>query len=144
MKYTSEQINAMTRWEWCENMAEELNNAGFREKRFREYDKYGKPQYDYLPYEMLDEKTFILGAVCGTEEIEHLKSIGLLNNGRCPMCGEPIRGKPGRFTDGYNPSMHFQICQKCVAKGNRSSNSGKGCALFILIAIIVLIYILIS
>ena len=69
------------------------------------------------------------------KEIEYLKSIGLLNNDRCPLCGSSIHGNPGRFTDGYNSSLHFQICQNCVSNGRRMSDNpaNKGCIIAILL-----------
>lgn len=133
MKYTSEQINSMSWLEWCETMAEELNSAGFKARGYN--TTLGRWQDNYEPYRVADEpKLFILGTVDGSEEIDYLKSIGLLNNGRCPMCGNPINGKPGRFTSGYDHSMHFQICQNCVNRGKRgqqvmgiNTSGGSGC-----------------
>jgi len=132
MKYTSEQINSMSWKEWCETMAAELNDAGFKARGYNE--KTGRWQDNYVPYTAGDPQTFILGAVDGKEEIDYLKSIGLLNNGRCPNCGNSIIGNPGRFTSGYNQSVHFQICQSCVNRGKRmqqafgiKTSSGSGC-----------------
>lgn len=128
MKYTSEQINQMSWEEWCKTMAKELNDAGFKARGFGgEYVLYGT--YGIHP------DTFILGEVGRTKEIEYLKSIGLLNNDRCPLCGSSIHGNPGRFTDGYNPSLHFQICQNCVSNGRRMSDNpaNKGCMIAILL-----------
>lgn len=85
----------------------------------------------------------ILGTVDGAPEYEHLKKVGLLNNGRCPMCGEPIYGNPGRFTSGCDYNAHFQICQNCVNKGRRTSvnpANRQGC----IIALLFLPYYLIK
>lgn len=60
-----------------------------------------------------------MGVLRDVNALEYLKSIGLINNGRCPMCGNSIDGNPGRFTSGYN--FHFQICQNCACHGKRAS-----------------------
>lgn len=128
MKYTKSEIRKMSWHEWNETMAKELNEAGFKAKGFNK--ETGKWEKDYEPYKAYaeDPETFILGVVSGAKEINYLKSIGLLSNGRCPMCGKNIE-VPGRFTSGYDPNCHFQICQSCVNKEqgvsiNPSNNTG--------------------
>ena len=76
----------MSWYEWNETMEKELNEAGFKAKGFNK--ETGKWEKDYEPYkaDAEDPETFILGVVSGAKEINYLKSIGLLNNGRCPMC----------------------------------------------------------
>ena len=120
MKYTSSQINAMSWKEWTETMAKELNDAGFRTNGVKILDD-GTLEKGLVPFSVNGEpKYFLLGSVDKAEEIEYLKSLGLLNNGRCPMCGEKIIGNPGRFTSGYDSNYHFQVCQNCVRNGNRT------------------------
>lgn len=135
MKYTSSQINAMSWNEWNEAMAKELNEAGFRHYGIHiEEDRSLKKCL--VPYKAGDDpKVFLLGTVEKAEEIDYLKSIGLLNNGRCPMCGKEIIGSPGRFTSGYDPNYHFQVCQNCVQHGRRTSvnpANNQGCMLALL------------
>ena len=116
MKYSTSQICQMTWQEWNETMAKELNYAGFKARGFNE--QIGRWLDNYTKYEAgSDPDTFILGEVSGTREIDYLKRLGLLNNGRCPMCGRPIYGNPARFTSGFDPTMNFQICQSCCEKG---------------------------
>ena len=134
MKYTSEQLRQLTLKEWTEAMAEELNKAGFLARGFNQ--NTGRFEKNQEPYKIYDEATpssFILGAVDSAPEIEHLKSVGLLNNGRCPMCGKPFLEMPGRFTSGFDSNIHFQICQNCVKnKGrNNSEQPTKGSNLFL-------------
>ena len=121
MKYTSQQINCLSWQEWNELMAKELNNAGFK-SRWGDYDADDEPSL------------FIHGM--GEKEVAYLKELGLLNNGRCPQCGNVITGNPGRFTSGYNPNLHFQICQNCVSRGKRTSvnpaNNAGGCMVALL------------
>ncbi|MDE6278033.1 MAG: hypothetical protein K2M06_07995 [Muribaculaceae bacterium] len=120
MKYTSGQVKAMTWHEWNEAMADALNKAGFRTKDFNE--KLGRWESNKALYKADPNypKHFLV-TVEDPKEVEYLKSVGLLNNGRCPMCGNPIIGAPGRFTSGLDSDYHFQICQNCCNRGRRSS-----------------------
>ena len=121
--------------EWNEAMANELNKKGFKAKEFNSsehrWTKTG--QYDAGN----DPKLFVLGTIEDSEAISYLKDIGLLNNGRCPICGGRINGNPGRFTSGYDQNYHFQICQNCVKSrgGMRKSapSSGSGCIIALLL-----------
>ena len=129
MKYSSQQINNMSWQEWNEVMADELNKAGFVSRPGTQWEH---------PHEAGDEpEMFILGEVSEKNEINYLKTLGLLNNGRCPMCGNPIVGNPGRFTSGYDYDCHFQICQNCVNRGKRISvnpaNTSSGCIVALLL-----------
>jgi len=130
MKYSSQEINRLSWQEWNELMAKELNDAGFR----REYSYAGETHTS--PIETDDEPSLFIHEF-GEKEINHLKSIGLLNNGRCPQCGRPINGNPGRFTSGFNHNLHFQICQNCVSRGRRTSvnpaNKSQGCMIALLL-----------
>lgn len=130
MKYTSEQINAMSWREWTETMAKELNGAGFQYKGIgNKLESYSVGKEEDGP------KLFLLGSVENSEEITYLKNIGLLNNGRCPMCGNKIVGTPGRFISGYDSNYHFQVCQHCINKRKRVSvnSSNQGCIIVLLL-----------
>ena len=138
MKYTSEQINDMSWREWTETMARELNAANFKQTgvSLDSERKLGKTTKQYaVDEDNLGPKIFLLGSVETAKEIDYLKNIGLLNNGRCPMCGNPITGSPGRFTSGYDSNYHFQVCQDCVKKRNRISinTSNQGCIVSLLL-----------
>lgn len=121
MKYSSEQVRRMSWAEWNDTMAKELNEAGFRARGYNPDLGRWEDNRELYTADPTEPKIFILGTVDGATEFEHLKSVGLLNNGRCPMCGEAIFGNPGRFTSGYDSNAHFQICQSCVNKGRRTS-----------------------
>ena len=135
MKYTSTQVNGMSYSEWMNTIANELNQAGYRARGYNE--QIGRWQDNYAPYEVGDEpEHFFLGTIRDVDALEYLKSIGLVNNGRCPMCGAPIQTQPGRFTSGFNPNFHFQICQNCASKGAKSSMNpanGSGCFVALLL-----------
>lgn len=129
MKYTSEQINKMSWQEWNETMAEELNQKGFKTKEFNSDEHRWEKTGKYKAGD--DPRFFVLGTIEDSDAISYLKNVGLLNNGRCPMCGAPINNNPGRFTSGYDQSYHFQICQNCAkSRGGlkkRTSMSESGC-----------------
>ncbi|MDE5810847.1 MAG: hypothetical protein K2H61_00895 [Muribaculaceae bacterium] len=136
MNYTKEQIKNMTWPEWNEAMAKELNEAGFRTRGFNSETGRWESNRDLYKPHPTDPETFILGQVEGANEINYLKNKGLLNNGRCPMCGGPINGIPARFTSGYDQNVHFQICQKCCNKGRRTSlnpDNNTGCMLALIL-----------
>ena len=128
MKYSAEQVKEMSYAQWMESIAQELNDAGFKARGYN--PEIGKHQDNYAPYEVGgDPDLFFMGTLRDVKALEYLKEIGLVNNGRCPLCGNVFVESPGRFTSGYDPDFHFQICQSCVSKGkkysvNPMSNSG--------------------
>lgn len=116
MKYSKDTILEMSFQQWTETMAMELNGKGVKADGLRG---------EKIPFEGKNPKVFILGELGSQsrDEINYLKEIGLLNNGRCPMCGNQIIGEPGRFTSGYDSQSHFQICQDCVGSRGRGKVS---------------------
>lgn len=139
MKYTSFQVRAMSEKEWVEAMASELNAAGFKARGLN--PRTQRWEDDFEPYHVGSEpkaRIFVMGGISDPQAIEHLKTVGLLNNGRCPMCGGPISGTPARFTSGFDSSYHFQICQSCCSRGKRTSvnpanSQGGGCLVALLL-----------
>ncbi|MCH5308366.1 MAG: hypothetical protein J1E58_00790 [Prevotella sp.] len=132
MKYTTEEIGKMSWQQWNEVMAKELNDGGFKAKEFnKEVGRWTKTgQYSAGN----EPKLFVLGTIEDSCAISYLKKLGLLNNGRCPMCGASIYGNPGRFTSGYDPDYHFQICQNCVnTRGGMRRHSSSGCIIALLL-----------
>lgn len=138
MNYTKDDVLKMTWHEWNATMAKELNDAGFLGYGFN--PQTNRLEKNQAPYRACPDSpsSFINGAVDTAPEIDYLKNIGLLNNGRCPMCGEPIYGSPGRFTSGFDYNIHFQICQECVnskggTKGLRRKLGLMGCVIYIIL-----------
>lgn len=119
MRYSSLQVRRMTFQQWIETCVKELNSAGFKANGYN--SETGKWQDNFSPYDVGDPEFFFLGELNDANALEYLKSIGLVNNGRCPLCGNSIEGNPGRFTSGHNPSFHFQICQNCANRGGKMS-----------------------
>lgn len=119
VRYTSEQVNAMSYREWMETIAKELNNAGYKGRGFNE--KTGRLEANCVPYEVGDLRFFFQGAINSAEHLNYLKSIGLINNGRCPLCGAQIKGTVFTFTDGFHPDQTYHICKSCYKEGASSS-----------------------
>lgn len=134
MKYTNSQLRTMSYAEWMKAIAKELNDAGFRARGYNS-DTH-QWQDNYSLYEVGDPQHFFMGGIRDSKALEYLKSIGLVNNGRCPICGNMIEGNPGRFTSGYDSNFHFQICQSCARHGKRTSvnpANNSGCMLALLL-----------
>ena len=141
MKYTKEQVNQMSWQEWNETMARELTFAGFRNT------KHTDNGYEEVPISAnFEPKYFVSSELNNADRIEYLKDIGLLNNGRCPICGGIIADKPGKYTNRFDKAINYQICHNCtVTRGgyrnaSKSKNSSSGCmvvivALFIISAV---------
>ena len=113
--YSSSYLNSITWLEWNNIMAKELNDAGFR----RSIWNSSKGCYESVLFATSADNpySFILGEVSKYEEVEYLKYRNLLNNGRCPSCGNPIIGNPCRYTSGNDKRINYHICLSC-AKGH--------------------------
>lgn len=119
MKYSAEEINRMSYHEWMETIADELNAAGFKGEGYSATEN--RFMKNAAPYKVHDDRYFFMGAIDDANAMDYLKSIGLVNNGRCPMCGAPIKGTPSRFTSGMNHNLNFHICSSCRREGQRIS-----------------------
>ncbi len=85
MKYTKDQILSMSWKEWNETMAKELNEAGFLGPGFNSESQ--RFENHIAPYKADGRnEDFVFGTITRSAEINYLKDVGLLNNGRCPMC----------------------------------------------------------
>ena len=138
MKYSSNQINNMSWKEWNETMARELTAAGFKGRDLVDgrWQDIGPVKADFEP------KFFISSAVNNVDRLNYLKELGLIDNGRCPMCGNKIGDNPGRYTNRFEPDYHYQICQNCAGtKGGlkRQPSQSGGCMLVFMLLFVVII-----
>ena len=91
MKYSTENINNISYHEWMETIANELNAAGFKGEGYNAAEN--KFMKNVAPYKVSDDRYFFMGAINDAKAMDYLKSIGLVNNGRCPICGSPIKNE---------------------------------------------------
>ena len=130
--YSAEQIQEISFDKYMALIAKELNDEGFRVKNNRgEASKYSP-----------DEFLIDVDVIKDENALNYLKRIKLIDNGRCPKCGNVMNKNKYTFTNRFNPNASYYICKSCYNKGlnlqrafNPSSNN-KGCLLFILLLII--------
>lgn len=111
-EYTSSYLNSITWQEWNNIMAKELNKAGFRHNKWNSLK--GCYEMEEFVASADNPQSFILGEVSKFEEVEYLKSRKLMNNGRCPKCGNPIIGNPCLYTYGKDDRINYHICLSCA------------------------------
>ena len=112
MKYTSSYINSLSFDEYRGLIVKELNENGYRVSGNKEYEIK-----DYLP-----KNALILDAFDDPQALDFLKSLGLVDNGRCPFCGAPMSVSGYYWYDRRNPSKKVQVCYGC----NKSNGRGDG------------------
>ena len=123
MKYSSEDLGNMSYSLWMETIAKELNAAGYTTRGFKNEGERIVP--GNVPYEVYDVNTFFEGAISDPKAMDYLKSIGLINNKRCPVCGSLIKGSPSQYTYSLNPGLNYHICSSCRREGQSYSLHGK-------------------
>ena len=144
MKYSSNQINSMTWQQWNETMAKELTAAGFKGRDYID----GRWQECGPVVAGNEPRFFISSVITDVDRLNYLKELGLIDNGRCPMCGGKIVGTPGRYTNRFDKNFTHQICQNCVQsrgglKKTSSNNSSQssGCMVTLMVIAISVISI---
>lgn len=132
VKYTAEQIRDISTTDWMELMVRELNENGFRKQSL-------DPETGCMnvrPYCVVgDLRTFILNEVDSYDEINFLGEIGLINNGRCSLCGRPLRRTPKIFKSSDGLRFDFDVCNECVIKHTKKKDKGQ-----ILVIILILVF----
>ncbi|MCR5680201.1 MAG: hypothetical protein K6G08_08340 [Prevotella sp.] len=124
-KYTREQVKAMTQDEYESAMCDELNAAGFRSEFHGNYLEY-KP----------DESTFGGAVVFDPKAVDYLKQIGLLDNGKCPMCSvreDDLQYKLQNQTSG----AIYHVCKLCYKQYARQERAKRGCFCCLGVAVII-------
>ena len=129
-KYTREQVKAMTQDEYESTICDELNTAGFRCEFHGNY-------HEYEP----DESTFGGAIVFDTKAVDYLKNIGLVDNGKCPMCSVKEDELEYRLKNPHSGAI-YHVCKSCYklyAQQERAKR-GLGCCLSIILLIGILIW----
>lgn len=129
-KYSREQVKAMSQSEYESLICEELNNAGFRHCFHNE-------EHKYFP----SDSVFGGAIVFDLQAVEYLKQIGLLNNGKCPMCSVK--------EDELDYKLQWQrsgaichVCKSCYKEyaTQERAKRGMGCCLIVLVIIVLIIW----
>ena len=125
MKYSREQLKAMTQDEYESAICKELNDAGFRQVFHGEH----------LEYEP-DRSTFGGAIVFDPEAVNYLKHVGLLDNGKCPMCSVREDDLMYKLQNQHSGAI-YHVCKSCYKQYARQEQEkrAKGCCLGVLVVI---------
>lgn len=115
MKYSREQVKAMTQDEYEFAICKELNDAGFRQEFHGE-------KIEYQP----DESTFGGAIVFDPEAVIHLKRVGLLDNGKCPMCSVREDNLMYKLQNQQSGAI-YHVCKSCYKLYARQERTKRGC-----------------
>lgn len=114
-------------------MVRELNGNGFRKQAL-------DPETGCMnvrPYRVgRDLRTFFLDEVDRYDEIIFLDEIGLINNGRCSLCGHPLRKNPKIFKSPDGLRFDFDVCNECGVKHTKKKDKGQ-----ILVIILIIVFL---
>lgn len=130
MKYYREQVKKMAQEEYESLICKELNDAGFR------HEFHGK-QLEYHP----DESTFGGAIVFDPDAVDYLKRVGLLDNGKCPMCS--IREDDLLYKlQNQRSGAIYHVCKSCYKRYARQEREkrAKGCCLIVIVIIAIIIW----
>lgn len=129
-KYTREQVKAMTQDQYESIICKELNDAGFRREFHGELS-------EYYP----DESTFGGSIVFDSKAVDYLKSIGLVDNGKCPMCSVKEDELKYRLQNPHSGAI-YHVCKSCYKQFARQEQEkrAKGCCLIIVVIIALAIW----
>ena len=130
MKYTREQVKAMTQEEYESAICKELNNAGFRQE-------FNGEQFEYEP----DEFTFGGAIVFDPQAVNHLKHVRLLDNGKCPMCSVREDDLIYKLQNLHSGAI-YHVCKSCYKRYARQEKEkrAKGCSLMGIVIIALIIW----
>lgn len=128
-KYTREQVKTMTRYEYELAISKELNDAGFR----REFQG---EKVEYEPYGAIDS-----AIVFDSKAVDYLKDIGLIDNGKCPMCSQKEDELEYRLQNQRSRAT-YHVCKSCYKRYAREEREkrAKGCCLIIIVMIALIIW----
>lgn len=129
-KYTREQVKAMTQEEYESLICKELNEAGFRS------DFQGE-SYEYQP----DDSTFGGDIVLDANAVDYLKLIGLVDNGKCPLCSLNEDQLEFKLQNQHSGAV-FHVCKSCYKQyaPQERAKRGCGCCLVIIVMVALIIW----
>lgn len=130
MKYSREQVKAMSQTEYEALICKELNEAGFR-------SKFHDEEFEYEP----SDSVFGGAIVFDTQAVGYLKRIGLLDNGKCPMCSMREDELVYKLQS-QNSGAIYHVCKPCYKRYARQEQEKRGryCCLGIFIIFILIVW----
>lgn len=126
MKYTRNQVGNMSSMTYLETMCQELKKAGFHAKQ-----RGNRPPHEYEPHDAV----FGGDIVFNIEALRYLRNIGLLDNGKCPMCN--MREDRLEYALSYQNGATFHVCKKCYKQYARQEKQKRGCACCLIVLAVV-------
>lgn len=135
MKYSREQVKAMTPDQYTKALCMELNNAGFKVTYNDGSTSEFEPSWD----------VFELCIAENPKAVQYLREIGLIDNGKCPLCS--INEDDLQYRQ-RNPKSGewYHICKSCYKQSVKRTRTLKGlrcgCCLGMIAIPIVVIWVL--
>lgn len=129
MKYSKEQVKAMSQAEYESAICKELYEAGFK-------GKFQDEEFEYEP----DESTFGGAIVFDPNAVEYLRTIGLVDNGKCPMCSMR-EDELGYKLQNQQSGAIYHVCKSCYKQYAQQERAKRGCGCYLGILIIFIILV---
>ena len=129
-KYTRERVKAMTQDEYESAICNELNDVGFKHE-------FNGEQLKYYPSDS------VFGGLIAFDDkaVSYLKDIGLIDNGKCPMCSVKEDELEYRLQNPHSGAI-YHVCKSCYKQYARQEQEkrAKGCCLIVIIVIALIIW----
>lgn len=140
-KYSTRTINSLSVIEWNNLIIKELNSKNIKstspdEGKDTEGLKAIYKDEIFVPIQYSTKKDL---SKLDKEEIDNLKQLGLLNNSRCPYCGNEINNNPIDYRN-KSKDLSYHICSKCSKRLLRNKTIGIILNIFGLYLIICFVY----
>lgn len=106
----------MSQSQYQQVICDELNAAGFKEE-------FDGERSEYYP----SESTFGGSIAFDVQAVDYLKRLGLVDNGKCPMCGVK-EDELDRRLENMESGATYHVCNSCYKQYARQERAKRGCA----------------
>lgn len=137
MKYDKEYVSKMVFKDYIELIVKELNENGFVNAANAPY-KLGTDIYGGWLWRSY---SCFMTTVSDAKAVDYLKSIGLLNNGRCPLTGLMLSNQDYTYESKLNSSINFQVNKEWIKLTGNNYNIGCIGALVLLVVLLILMIV---
>ena len=130
-RYTREEVKSMTPQDYESTICRELNTAGYR-------TEFQGKTMEYEP----DPCVFGGDIVFNLDAVNYLKNIGLIDNGKCPMCCEREDDLICKLQSMHS-GAEYHVCKPCYKQYAQEDREKRGCrcCIFILVFMLFAIYV---